>query len=175
MCTWFSSRPNDRSIREFALWMWPQLTERSTDQRDLFFGFYHGRSSGRMIGKWPGCGRRAIDGQPQWSKIWPLRPRWACEFTYVVLAGTSEGLAGPRVLEGAHCRCCSTEWSSRINFSGNPSQWWRQGRKASGSNLETTLLCLWLLISRSLSHLTCVYILLALIVIIFICLIYNCD
>ena len=27
----------------------------------------------------------------------------------VVLAGTSEGLAGPRVLEGAYCRCYGTE------------------------------------------------------------------
>ena len=26
-----------------------------------------------------------------------------------VLVGTSEGLVGPRVLEGAHCRCCDTE------------------------------------------------------------------
>ena len=28
---------------------------------------------------------------------------------YIILAGASEGLEGPRVLEGAHCRCCSTE------------------------------------------------------------------
>ena len=35
-----------------------------------------------------------------------LWPRRACGFTCVDLAGTSEGLAGPRVLEGAHCRCC---------------------------------------------------------------------
>ena len=27
----------------------------------------------------------------------------------VVLAGTSEGLAGPKVLEGARCRCCGTK------------------------------------------------------------------
>ena len=27
----------------------------------------------------------------------------------IVLVGTSEGLAGPRVLEGARCRCCGTE------------------------------------------------------------------
>jgi len=39
----------------------------------------------------------------------------------VVLAGTSEGLAGPRVLEGARCRCYGTEWSCGIDFSGNPS------------------------------------------------------
>ena len=44
--------------------------------------------------------------------------RRACEFTCVVLAGTSEGVAGPKVLEGARCRCCG-----RIDFSENLS-WW---------------------------------------------------
>jgi len=35
-----------------------------------------------------------------------LRPQRASGFAVcIVLAGTSEGLAGPRVLEGACCRC----------------------------------------------------------------------
>ena len=32
----------------------------------------------------------------------------SCGFTCVVLAGTSEGLAGPRVLEEARYRCLGT-------------------------------------------------------------------
>jgi len=38
-----------------------------------------------------------------------VRPRQASEIVCVVLAGTSEGLAGLRVLEGPHCKCCSTK------------------------------------------------------------------
>ena len=38
-----------------------------------------------------------------------MRPQQASVLACVVLAGTSEGLAGPRVLEEACCRCCSTE------------------------------------------------------------------
>ena len=38
-----------------------------------------------------------------------VQSRQASELTCVVFAGTSEGLAGPRVLEGARCKCCSTE------------------------------------------------------------------
>ena len=37
-----------------------------------------------------------------------MRPRQANVIACVVLAGTSEGLAGLRVLEGARCRCCGT-------------------------------------------------------------------
>ena len=38
-------------------------------------------------------------------EVWPLQ---ASVIAFVVLAGTSEGFAGLRVLEGAHCRCCGT-------------------------------------------------------------------
>ena len=38
-----------------------------------------------------------------------MRPQQASVLAHVVLAGTSEGLVGPRVLERAHCRCCGTE------------------------------------------------------------------
>ena len=38
-----------------------------------------------------------------------LRPRQASKFASVVLAGTSEGLAGLRVLKGARCTCCDTK------------------------------------------------------------------
>ena len=38
-----------------------------------------------------------------------MRSQQASVLACVVLAGTSEGLAGPRVLEGAHCRCCDTK------------------------------------------------------------------
>ena len=36
-------------------------------------------------------------------------PRQTSVLACVVLAGTSERLAGPRVLMGARCRCCDTE------------------------------------------------------------------
>jgi len=48
-----------------------------------------------------------------------VRPRQASEFACVVLSGTSERLAGPRVLEGARCRCRGTEWSCEIDYSEN--------------------------------------------------------
>jgi len=35
-----------------------------------------------------------------------VRPRQANVLACVVLVGTSERLAGLRVLDGAHCRCC---------------------------------------------------------------------
>ena len=38
-----------------------------------------------------------------------VRPQQASVLACVVLTGTSEGLAGPRVLEGARCKCCGTE------------------------------------------------------------------
>ena len=38
-----------------------------------------------------------------------MRPQQTSVLARVVLAGTSEGLAGPRVLEGARCRCCDIE------------------------------------------------------------------
>ena len=50
-----------------------------------------------------------------------MRPQQASVLACVVLVGTSEGLAGPRVLEGARCRCCGTERFYGIDFSGNPS------------------------------------------------------
>ena len=37
--------------------------------------------------------------------ILEVRPQQASVLACVVLAGKSEGLAGPRVLEGARCRC----------------------------------------------------------------------
>ena len=37
------------------------------------------------------------------------RPRQVSELACVVLAGTSEGLVGSRVLEGARYGCCDTE------------------------------------------------------------------
>jgi len=81
-----------------------------------------------------------------------VRPRRAC---VCCSCGNKWGTAGPRVLEGARCRCCGTNWSCRINFSENLSLRWRRGYRASGSNLEIILPCLRLLISPSL---ICVYI-----------------
>ena len=43
-----------------------------------------------------------------------VQPRQASVLACVVLAGTNERLAGPRVLEGARCRYCDTECSCRI-------------------------------------------------------------
>ena len=37
-----------------------------------------------------------------------VRPRQASMLVRVVLIRISERLAGPRVLEGVHCRCCGT-------------------------------------------------------------------
>ena len=48
-----------------------------------------------------------------------LRPRRASKYACIVPAGTSEGLAGSKVLEEAHCRCCGIEWSCGINYSRN--------------------------------------------------------
>ena len=42
-------------------------------------------------------------------EIVEVRPWQVSVLACVVLAGTSEGLAGLRVLEGARCRCCGTE------------------------------------------------------------------
>ena len=39
-------------------------------------------------------------------EVWPQQ---ASVLACVILAGTSEGLTGSRVLEGARCRCCGTE------------------------------------------------------------------
>ena len=46
---------------------------------------------------------------PLYWKVVEVRPQHAGVFACVVLAETSEGLVGLRVLEGARCRCCSTE------------------------------------------------------------------
>ena len=74
------------------------------------------------------------------------------------------GLGSPRA-----CRCCGTEWSGGIGFSGNPSWWWRRGCRA--SVLEPRNKSLVFAIALSLSPLL-VYILHALIVLIFTCLIF---
>jgi len=50
-----------------------------------------------------------------------VQPQQASVLACAVLAGTSEGLAGLRVLEEACCRCCGTELSCKIDSSGNPS------------------------------------------------------
>ena len=89
-------------------------------------------------------------------RSWKLRPRWACGFPYVVvLAGTSEELAGSRVIEGT-CIFCGTEWSYEIDYSRYSSLRWRRGRRASCLNLKIILPCLRLL---SLSTRLCLYIL----------------
>ena len=44
-----------------------------------------------------------------WDLGVEVRPRQASVLACGVLVGTSEGLAGSRVLEGARCRCCGTE------------------------------------------------------------------
>ena len=44
-----------------------------------------------------------------WKLGIEVRPRQASVLACVVLAGTSEGLAGPRVLERARRRCCGTD------------------------------------------------------------------
>ena len=41
----------------------------------------------------------------EFVEVWPWQ---ASVLECVVLAGTSEGLVSPRVLEGAHCRCCGS-------------------------------------------------------------------
>ena len=56
-----------------------------------------------------------------WELGVEVRPRQASMLACFVLARTSEGLISPRVLKGARCRCCGTERSCRIDFSGNPS------------------------------------------------------
>ena len=38
-----------------------------------------------------------------------VRSQQASVLACVVLTGISEGLVGPRVLEGTCCRCCGTE------------------------------------------------------------------
>ena len=38
-----------------------------------------------------------------------VQPRQAGVLACVVLEGTSDGLADPRILEGAHCRCYNTK------------------------------------------------------------------
>ena len=50
-----------------------------------------------------------------------VRSLQASVLACAVLTGTSEGLAGLRVLEEACCRCCGTELSCKIDSSGNPS------------------------------------------------------
>ena len=46
---------------------------------------------------------------PLYWEFVEVRPRQASELACAVLAGTSEELAGLRVLEGACCRCCGTK------------------------------------------------------------------
>jgi len=44
-----------------------------------------------------------------WELGVEVRPQQASMLACVVLTGTSEGLAGPRVLMRTRCRCCGTE------------------------------------------------------------------
>ena len=44
-----------------------------------------------------------------WELGVEVRPWQASVLARVVLAGISEGLAGPRVLVRTRCRCCDTE------------------------------------------------------------------
>ena len=107
---------------------------------------------------------------PLYWEVVEVRPRQPNVLVCVVLAGTSEGLPGPKVLEGARYRYCGTKWSYgivivKILYSvegGDVEQ--------VCSNVEINLPCLRLL---SLS-LTCLYILHANIVFIFICLRIVC-
>ena len=46
---------------------------------------------------------------PLYWEVMEVRPWQASELACVVLVGTSEELTGPRVLEGARCRCYDTE------------------------------------------------------------------
>ena len=69
--------------------------------------------------------------------------------------GNKWGLAGPRVLEGARCRCCGTEWSCSIVIVEILHSGEGGDVEQVCSNLETILPCLRLLIA--LSHL-CLYI-----------------
>ena len=99
-----------------------------------------------------------------------MQPQRACGFVCVVLAGTSEGLAGPSVLEGACYRCCDTERSCGIVIveilhcgeSGDVKQVARSLKQ-----ISRVYDCF------SLSHL-CLYFLHAFIVYILTCLIYLC-
>jgi len=104
-------------------------------------------------------------------RSWRLWPRRTCGFELcVIFAGTSKGHAGPRVLKGTHCKCCGTRWSCGIDSSENLSLRWRQGREQVvriSKQFSRVCDCL------SLSQLTCVYILLAHIVHIIICLIFT--
>ena len=71
-----------------------------------------------------------------------MRPRQVSVLACVILAGTSEGLAGLRVHKGARCRCCSTERSCEIVYSENPSNVEDGDVEQVCSNPETILLCL---------------------------------
>ena len=44
-----------------------------------------------------------------WELGVEVRPRRASVLACVVCTGTSEGLVGSRVIEGARCRCCGTD------------------------------------------------------------------
>ena len=44
-----------------------------------------------------------------WELGVEVRPRQVSVLACIVLAGASEGLAGPRDLEVARCRCCGTK------------------------------------------------------------------
>ena len=82
--------------------------------------------------------------------------------------GKSEGLTGSRVLEGAHCRCCNTEWSCRIVLVKILHSVEGKDVEQACLNLEIIFPYLRLLISLSL---TCVYISCMLLLFISICLI----
>ena len=46
---------------------------------------------------------------PLYQEVIEVRHRQASVLACAILAGTSEGLVGLRVLEGAYCRYCGTE------------------------------------------------------------------
>jgi len=58
---------------------------------------------------------------PLYWEFVEVQPWQASVLVCIVLTGKSEGLVGSRVLEGARCRCWSTEWSCGIDYNGNPS------------------------------------------------------
>ena len=103
------------------------------------------------------------DQEKWWQVFHPLilesvvemRPRQASVLACVVLMRTSEKLAGPRVLEGARCRCSGIEWSCGIVIVKILHSVEGGDIEQVCSNLETNLPCLRLFLSPSL---TCIYI-----------------
>ena len=112
------------------------------------------------------CCERILGDQELWSPkfIFVSLRRWTVVFAlFWVLVGTrcfkfgcelvvwgaaSASLWGFRVYglgSPRDCRCCGTEWSGGIDYSGNPSCVEGGDVEQVCSNLETNPLCLWLL------------------------------